>query len=422
MNVLPTLFFSKMSRKPFLYVLVLFIVLHVGVVSLVTAQPQLERISAIERSDGKGFVVRHHLTEMVDSFKVVHSAPDFLQIRLFSPGLDTLNYQPLKASNVFSEVNIHPLADGIGIDMFLGEGHYFKAEAYPDQNQKDLLLGLERSSIWEVESATANTDPLVWENPALNDDYTFTGDGDDSFLNLHDDMDFNVIVLDAGHGGHDPGSNLVEKNVALNVTLKVGEYIEQHMPDVEVVYTRDNDRFVPLEERGLMATRTDADLFVSIHANSSGSPQASGSEVYFLGLEQSESALEVMKKENSVVELENGNAMPELSEEELLIYELTNAGNIAISERIAAMVESQFRTRAQRRSRGVKQARFVVLWHASTPAVLVELGFLSNPTEARYLKSEYGQNILASAIFRAIRDFKSEYDRSLEKRNRASND
>lgn len=421
MKVSSTLFFSKMSRKPFLYVLLLFIVLQSGLVSQLAAQPQLERISAIERSDGKGFVVRHHLTQMVDSFKVVHSAPDFLQIRLYSPGLDTLNYQPFQSSNVFSEVNIHLLTDGIGIDMYLGEGHYFNAQAYPDQNQKDLLLGLERRSIWEIESATAAVDPLVWENPTIND-YTFAGSDDDSFLNLHNDMDFNVIVLDAGHGGHDPGSNLIEKQVALNVTLKVGKYIEEHMPGVEVVYTRDDDRFIPLEDRGLMATRTDADLFVSIHANSSRSSQASGAEVYFLGLEQSESALEVMKKENSVVELEDGNSMPELSEEELLIYELANAGNIAISERIAAMIESQFRTRAQRRSRGVKQARFVVLWHASTPAVLVELGFLSNPAEARYLKSEYGQNILASAIFRAIRDFKQEYDKSLQKRNTASNE
>jgi N-acetylmuramoyl-L-alanine amidase len=129
-----------------------------------------------------------------------------------------------------------------------------------------------------------------------------------------------------------------------------------------------------------------------------------------------------MKKENSVVNLENGSEPVQLSEEDLFIYELANAGNIAISERIASMIEDQFRNRAQRRSRGVKQAGFLALWHASTPAVLVELGFLSNTTEANYLASEYGQTILASAIFRAVRDFKVEYDKSMQPENRVSNE
>jgi N-acetylmuramoyl-L-alanine amidase len=279
---------------------------------------------------------------------------------------------------------------------------------------------------FEVEKITENTEPIIWgmDSPAI----TFE-DQDDSFMQLRDDMDFDVIVLDAGHGGKDPGSmnrsmGLREKDIALSITLKVGEYIEQNLPDVDVVYTRTEDEFIPLEERGLMANRAGGDLFVSIHANSVNTPNASGSEIFFLGLERSESALDVMKRENSVLELENGNGTLELSEEELLIYELANSGNIAVSERIAAMVENQFRARAQRRSRGVKQARLVVLWHASMPAILVELGFLSNPQEARYMNSDYGQSILASAIFRAIRDFKLEYDKSMRQpvQNSASNE
>ena len=215
---------------------------------------------------------------------------------------------------------------------------------------------------------------------------------------------------------------LKEKDIALKVALQVGDYIKEHIPEMEVIYTRDDDTFVDLDERGLIATRAKADLFLSIHLNAVRDSRAYGSEVFFLGMHRSESALEIMKRENSVVNLEEGGGQEQLSEDELLIYELANAGNIAISERIAAMVESQFRTRAQRRSRGVKQAGLMVLWHASTPAILVELGFISNPNEARYMNSEYGQTILASAIFRAVRDFKEEYDRSIHEANTASNE
>ncbi|MEX2435149.1 MAG: N-acetylmuramoyl-L-alanine amidase [Balneolaceae bacterium] len=391
-----------------------------------SAQNNLDRISTVERSDGKGYVVRYHLEEMVDSFKVVHSSPDLIQMSLYSTDLDTAGIQFPPVSSTFQNVHVHYTPQGLGVDIFLGAQNYFKAIAYSDQNGKDVLLALEKTSLSEVEKITENTDPIIWgmESPAI----TFE-DQDNSFLQLRDDMDFDVIVLDAGHGGKDPGSSnrkmgLQEKDIALSVTLKVGEYIEQNLPDVDVVYTRTEDEFIPLEERGLMANRAGGDLFVSIHANSVRTPNASGSEIFFLGLERSESALDVMKRENSVLELENGNGTLELSEEELLIYELANSGNIAVSERIAAMVENQFRARAQRRSRGVKQARLVVLWHASMPAILVELGFLSNPQEARYMNSDYGQSILASAIFRAIRDFKLEYDKSMRQpvQNSASNE
>jgi N-acetylmuramoyl-L-alanine amidase len=391
-----------------------------------SAQNNLDRISTVERSDGKGYVVRYHLEEMVDSFKVVHSSPDLIQISLYSTDLDTAGIQFPPVSSTFQNVHVHYTPEGLGIDIFLGAQNYFKSIAYADQNGKDVLLALEKTSLSEVEKITENTEPIIWgmDSPAI----TFE-DQDDSFMQLRDDMDFDVIVLDAGHGGKDPGSmnrsmGLREKDIALSITLKVGEYIEQNLPDVDVVYTRTEDEFIPLEERGLMANRAGGDLFVSIHANSVNTPNASGSEIFFLGLERSESALDVMKRENSVLELENGNGTLELSEEELLIYELANSGNIAVSERIAAMVENQFRARAQRRSRGVKQARLVVLWHASMPAILVELGFLSNPQEARYMNSDYGQSILASAIFRAIRDFKLEYDKSMRQpvQNSASNE
>lgn len=399
-----------------------------------SAQTTLERISTHERSDGKGYVVRYHLTELADSFKVVQPKPELIQVIIYSEGLDTLNRDSRQLSGPLSEVEVHKFKSGIGIDHYLKAGNYFRANIYPDQNGRHLLLALERKALAEIEQITNNIEPIAW-NILFNENNEMQADEevleeDNSFLRLRGSMDFNVIVLDAGHGGHDPGTEnksmrLYEKDIALAVTLKVGEYIEEYLPDVKVVYTRTEDKFVPLGDRGLTATRNKADLFVSIHVNSvENSPSANGTETFFLGLARSQSALEVMKRENSVVDLENGNASLDLSEEELLIYELTNSGNMAISERIATMIETQFSERAGRRSRGVKQAGLEALWHASTPAVLVELGFLSNPSEARFLTSEYGQNIMASAIFRAIRDFKLEYERSLRPngRSRASNE
>ncbi|WP_218089767.1 N-acetylmuramoyl-L-alanine amidase family protein [Rhodohalobacter halophilus] len=384
------------------------------------AQNELNRISIAERSDGKGYVVRNHLSSMVDSVKIEQPSPDRIQMLLFAQELDTLNFRYPPQTGTFNHFDLFPVDNGMGVEISLSAGNYFKTRTYPDQNGRDLLLAMERVSSTEIEQIAANSTEIDFTD-YIADIHGFAEDEeiDNSFLRIRDNQEFNVIVLDAGHGGKDPGTEnrsmrLQEKDIALAVTLKVGEYIKEHIPDVEVVYTRTDDTFVPLSERGLTATRNKGDLFVSIHVNAApNSPSAHGTETFFLGLARSKSALEVMKRENSVVDLENGPGSLELSEEELLVYELTNTGNLAISERIASMVEDQFKNRAQRRSRGVKQAGLEALWHASTPAVLIELGFLSNPSEARFLNSDYGQTIMASAIFRAIRDFKLEYDRSI---------
>jgi N-acetylmuramoyl-L-alanine amidase len=244
-----------------------------------------------------------------------------------------------------------------------------------------------------------------------------SSDEDISYNQIRNNLKFDVVVLDAGHGGHDPGSlgygGVREKEIALNVTKKVGKYIETYLPEVKVVYTRSNDTFVELHERGSIANRAEGDLFVSIHCNAFTNRNAYGSEVFFLGLARTDEALETMKKENSVIRFEENSLKTELTEEDILIYELANAGYLQNSQRLAEKIEYQFSERARRRSRGVKQAGFMVLYHASMPAILVELGFISNPNEAKYLSSEYGQDIMASAIFRAIRDYKVAYDASL---------
>jgi N-acetylmuramoyl-L-alanine amidase len=421
-----------MDRITFLAILLFTGILFSAAPVEVFAQTDIERVSVSERSDGKGYVVRYHLSSPADSFKIAQPEEDLIQLMIYSADLQTTDLTPAETIGSIQNIEFHENPSGIGTDIVIKDGHYYKTNVYPDQNGSHLLLSLERTTAGEAELIAANSDFIYWHS-YLDDtgDFAFDfafGPEDDVFLNLRDSDEFNVIVLDPGHGGRDPGAinrslGLREKDIALAVALKVGEYINEYMPDVEVVYTRDDDRFVELAERGKIASRARGDLFVSIHANSARNVHASGTEVYFMGLARSASALEVMKRENSVIDLENGGGPTQLSEEELLIYELANAGNIAVSEKVAGMIEDQFRTRAQRRSRGVKQAGFMVLWNLPMPAVLIELGFLTNATEAQYMASEYGQTILASAIFRAIRDFKEEYDRSRRpNNNRASNE
>lgn len=385
------------------------------------AQTELNRISTIERSDGKGFVVRYHLSQSVDSFRVVQPEADLFQMIIYSEAIDTSGIRIAEPSGVFKDFRLYELPTGYGIDIELEENHYFYASAYPDRNTDDVLMGLTQTTEDDVAHLTENITPIPWHQYSDN----YRGDNgqwsagnareqSESYMRIRENLNFDTVVIDAGHGGKDPGAigynGLREKEVTLSVALKVGEYIEKNMPEVDVVYTRDDDRFLELEERGSVANRSRGDLFVSIHSNSFSNRNVRGSEVYFMGLAKTDTALEVMKRENSVVHLESGNGVEQLTEEDLLIYELANAGNLTISERIAGMMEHQFRERAQRHSRGVKQAQFVVLYHASMPALLVELGYISNPDEARFLGSEYGQTIVASAIFRAIRDYKVEYD------------
>ncbi len=226
-----------------------------------------------------------------------------------------------------------------------------------------------------------------------------------------------TIIIDAGHGGKDPGTSghgIREKDVVLPVALKVGRYLEEQL-GVAVVYTRSDDRFIPLAERGRIANRSGGKLFVSIHANAAGNASAYGTETYFMGMAKNAAAQRVMERENAVVRLEDDQSIyDDLDEEALILRKMANAAYLSKSESLAALIEGEFRTRVGRKSRGVKQGPFQVLWGASMPSILVELGFLTNREEARFLASEQGQDYMASAIFRAIRDFKEAYDREIQ--------
>lgn len=394
----------------------------------------LSRISSVERSDNKGHVIRFHLASPVSSFDFSQPSIRLVQFQIKGPGINTQAIEIDDRSDVIEDVHFYELPGGIGMDIFLEKNSFYKADAYPDRNKRDMLLALTRTTQQRLAQSILNMQSFAWSKSKLTD---VTSEKksvdvekaqiDTSYQKIKDNIQFDTIVLDAGHGGHDVGAigynRAYEKNVALAITKKIGGYINKYLPDVKVVYTRNGDYLVgakknpdisimqSLVERGQIANRAGGDLFVSIHCNSARAHQAHGTETYFLGLERSQTALEVMKRENNIVG-PDAEAGKELSQEDLIIYELANSGYIANSERLAGMIQNQFKNRANRKSRGVKQARFVVLYHASMPAILVETGFISNPSEAKYLTSDYGQSIIASAIFRAIRNYKVQFDKS----------
>lgn len=387
------------------------------------AQNSLDRISRVERSDGKGFVVRYHLSEKVDSFMVNQPSADLIQMALYHPNLDTNGIILPDVGENFKEVILYKMNNGFGIDVYLNETASVTSKAYPDQNGKHVLLSLTHTEPETVSKLIENIEAINWyeiinpgglleSTPSELLDRALVNEPNGNYDRVRDKLRFDKVVIDAGHGDWEPGSigykGVKEKDIALAVSLKLGEYINQYLPDVEVIYTRKNDTFKELQERGQFANKIEGDLFISIHANAFTNTNVRGTEVYFLGLHRSNESLNVMKRENSVFKNEG---TIELTEQDLLVYELANSGYIASSEKIATMIDYQFTQRAGRKSRGVKQAGFQVLYEASMPAVLIELGFITNPSEQRFLTSDYGQSIMASAIFRAVRDYKLEHDR-----------
>lgn len=226
-----------------------------------------------------------------------------------------------------------------------------------------------------------------------------------------------TIVIDAGHGGKDSGalgSLVKEKDIALKLALRLGKYIQEYMPSVQVLYTRTSDQFIPLHERIGMANDSHADLFFSIHCNSilTQSSTVSGTETYVMGLHQVTENLDVAKRENKAVLLEKDYAQnyggydPYSSEGHIMLSMYQNA-YLSQSLLLAEKVEQQFIHTAKRKSRGVKQAGFLVLRAATMPSVLVETGFLSNSIEESYLNSEKGQVYTASAMYRAVKAYKA---------------
>lgn len=226
-----------------------------------------------------------------------------------------------------------------------------------------------------------------------------------------------TIILDPGHGGKDPGaigSKHREKNIVLNIALKLGKKLHDSIPDLKVVYTRDKDTFVPLDQRAATALKNSADLFISIHANSSNNKSVFGAETFLLGQHRSKENLEVAQKENAVITLEDDysskyEGFDPSQPESVITFAGMQSDYINKSIDMAVLLQNAFKN-CNRADRGVKQAGFLVLRQVPMPSVLIELGFISNKEEEAYMASEKGGEELAQAIYQSVKQFKSAYD------------
>ncbi|MBL7888602.1 MAG: N-acetylmuramoyl-L-alanine amidase [Bacteroidia bacterium] len=243
-----------------------------------------------------------------------------------------------------------------------------------------------------------------------------------------------TVVIDAGHGGKDPGchgAKYKEKDVALAVSLKLGAYIEENFKDVKVVYTRKTDVFLELQQRAEIANKAKADLFICIHCNSACyrdkklkkdvcKDEVAGAETYVMGIKNEQGKLDVAKRENSAILLEDNyvqkyDGFDPNSDESYIIMSMFTDTYLNQSLSFAQKVQKQYKTKAGRVDKGVKRASLWVLWRTYMPSVLTEIGFLTNPEEEQFLGSAKGQDYIASSLFRAFREYKDEVEGTVKK-------
>ncbi|MBL8000470.1 MAG: N-acetylmuramoyl-L-alanine amidase [Flavobacteriales bacterium] len=230
-----------------------------------------------------------------------------------------------------------------------------------------------------------------------------------------------VVCLDAGHGGKDPGNlgtgryKTTEKHIALNVTRLLGRYMTEGLPGTKVIYTREDDRFIELKERCAIANRAKADVFISIHLNANDNKDPHGCETYVMGLHKTEANMRVAQRENEAILLEEGHELKydgydPKDPESMIALSLRQNAYLDHSLLLSSLIQKQFKDRVGRVDRGVKQAGFLVISYTTMPSVLVELGFLTNADEEDFLQSEKGQDYLASAIYRAFKEYKDQLE------------
>jgi len=383
--------------------------------SSVQAEALVKDVMFTARSDGQGYVVRVRTADTIEAYGMPRTVGEHeLEWVLYNSALHD-SYQKSTPKGPVKNYSASSRNGHLILRFDLDPDQPVKAQAYRDGASNDLLMNLAYAGGTPVADAgggsSAGSSSDVVQTVSNAPERT-----SGASRAARERWKLDTVVIDAGHGGKDPGATangLLEKNIVLDVALKLGGYIENRL-GVNVVYTREGDRFIPLEERGHMANEAGAKLFISIHANAARAHAAHGTETYFLGPSKSDAAEKVMERENSVIKYEKNTEKYEDYDEQALVRQtLTQSAYMRQSEKLASLVQNQFEERVQRKNRGVHQAGFYVLWSASMPSVLVELGFLTNPREARYLNSDRGQTYLASALFRAVREYKGKYEKGI---------
>lgn len=231
-----------------------------------------------------------------------------------------------------------------------------------------------------------------------------------------------TVVLDAGHGGKDPGcswGDKLEKNLNLNIVLTLGDMIERAYPDVKVIYTRKDDRFIELHERGNIANKAGADLFISVHTDAVGNTEAHGSSTYIMGNDKSEKNLAVAQRENSVIVMEGDyeakyEGYDPNSAESFIIFSLMQYAHAEQSMVFAQMVQKHYAKNTPIVDRGARQGPYLVLWRTAMPSVLTEMGFMTHKGDRDYLHSEVGQKQVAKSLFDAFSEYRAKCNAKAE--------
>ena len=250
----------------------------------------------------------------------------------------------------------------------------------------------------------------------------------DVFSNELNSNKLQTIVIDPGHGGKDPGTlgtkrySKYEKDIALSVSLKLGNYISNSFPDIKVIYTRNEDVFLELNERTRIANKSNADIFISVHCDGFTNSKAYGASVFVMGMSKLKANLDVAMRENAAMYLEDNykqkyDGFDPKSAESYIVFSLMQNTYLEQSLQLAEYVEEQFAYKANRKSRGVKQAPFYVISRTNMPSILVECGFLTNPKEEDYLQTDQGQNQIAMSIFEAVKNYKLSLESSFTLNN-----
>jgi len=326
----------------------------------------------------------------------------WLYVTLADATVDTAALNTIKPGGVIKQILIFQTPTSTQLTFRLS-GEITSTELLDDENSNDLLLTIHSPTPEEI----------ALKRRREIEKYLARERGK---------WKLDVIVIDAGHGGEDPGavgvSRVQEKDVTLAIALKLGKLIEKQLQGVKAIYTRTKDQFVELYRRGQIANQANGKLFISIHCNSMPHKPdpTNGFEIYLLRPGQTEHALQIAERENAVVKLEEGyeKRYQQLTEENFILLTMAQSAYVKYSEQFADILQQEMEVHSDLENQGVKQAGFYVLVGASMPNVLVETGYLSNRSEERFLKSRSGQEKIANGIFNAIRRYKEEYEKYLQ--------
>ena len=351
-----------------------------------------------------GLVIRVRAKKPLNDFESWLRQDGWLYVTIADARADTQAINNLKPGGMISRIVAIQTPTSVQLTFKLS-GKVAASEIIRDDNSGDILVSIRRPG---------EEDKVLLEKKRA--------EIQQGLEQQRERWKLDVIVIDAGHGGHDPGTIGVgktkEKDITLKIALKLGSMLEKEMRDVKVVYTRKSDKFIELDRRGQIANENDGKLFVSIHCNSlkrKPSPTR-GFEVYLLRPGRTQEAIDIAERENAVIELEEGyqERYKELTEENFILVTMAQNAYLKSSEVFADILQQELEDHMPIPNRGIRQAGFYVLVGAAMPKVLVETAYLSNREDERFLNGSQGQEKISRAIFAAIERYKDEYEKLLE--------